>query len=217
MSKQMSENFISMKKMEARLNLKESEFGQKFSNWHVFVHTTRKGSYGDIILYQKSQSGTEDKFILSKSATLDRNDSLLTLTLNGGSVYALKGEKLTQVNYEKLQMKYNPKLHELHSSEILDFWKEAATNPSRAKYLAFSVMVSLFPLLTFLFALSFGIAHMRHHKPNVYLNSMIVVILYYVAIYQVSYKFPLYGSMVVALLFASASAFFFKKRIMERF
>jgi lipopolysaccharide export system permease protein len=217
LSKQMSSNFISMKKMEAKLNIKESEFGQKFSNWHVFVRSNNKKNYGDIVLFQKAKSGEDDKFILAKRAALDRNDSLLTLTLDGGSVYTLGDTRVTQVNYDKLKMNYNPKLHSLESSEIVAYWKEAKHNPKRAYQLAFSVLVSMFPFLTFLFALSFGIAHMRYHKPNVYLNSMIVVILYYVLIYQVSFRFPLYGSLLIMVLFSFASVFFFKKRIMERF
>ena len=217
LSKQMSANFISMKRMEAKLNIKESEFGQKFSNWHVFVKTNNKTSYGDIVLYQKAKEGAEDKFVLAKSAVLDRNDSLLTLTLDGGNVYALGDAKVTQINYDKLKMVYNPKLHSLESSEIVEYWKEALHDKKRAYQLAFTVLVSLFPFLTFLFALSFGIAHMRYQKPNVYLNSMIIVILYYVLIYQISYRFPLYGTLAIIVTFAIASRIFFQKRIMERF
>ncbi len=217
LSKQMSSNFIAMKRMEAKLNIKESEFGQKFSNWHVFVRSNNKKSYGDIVLYQKAKTGENDKFILARRAVLDRNDSLLTLTLDGGSVYALGNERVTQVNYDKLRMNYNPKLRSLESSEIIDYWKEAQHDKNRAYQLAFTVLVSMFPLLTFLFALSFGIAHMRYHKPNVYLNSMIVVLLYYVAIYRVADRFPLYGSVAIMLLFGFASILYFQKRIMERF
>ncbi len=217
LSKQMSENFIAMKKMEAKLNLKESEFGQKFSNWHVFVQSSDKKNFHDIVLYQHSEDANADKLILSKSARLDRNNSLLTLTLKEGHLYIQGDQKLTQAGFEKLMMNYNPKLHELHSSEIYDYWMEAKTNKKRAQQLSFTVLVSLFPLLSFLFALSFGIAHMRHQKPNVYLNSMLVVILFYVLIYQVSHKAPLVGSVAVAVLFFAASVLFFKKRVMERF
>ena len=217
LSKQMSSNFIAMKRMEAKLNIKESEFGQKFSNWHVFVRSNNHKSYGDIVLYQKAKTGENDKFILARRAVLDRNESLLTLTLDGGSVYALGNKRVTQVNYDKLKMNYNPKLRSLESSEIIDYWKEAMYNKKRAFQLAFTVLVSMFPLLTFLFALSFGIAHMRYHKPNVYLNSMIVVLLYYVLIYRVADRFPLYGSAGVMLLFGFASILYFHKRVIERF
>ncbi len=217
LSKQMAGNFISMKKMEARLNLKESEFGQKFSNWHVFVQKSRKGAYEDIVLYQHENGKSADKLILARSATLDRNNSLLTLTLQHGHVYAEGTRKLTEVAFEKLLMHYNPKLQGLQSSEIYDYWLAAKENRDRARQLAFAVLVALFPLLTFLFALSFGIAHMRHQKPNVYLNSMIVVILFYILSYQASHKAPLYGGVAVAVLFAAAAGLFFQKRVMERF
>lgn len=114
-------------------------------------------------------------------------------------------------------MHYNPKLKELHSSDIYDYWEQAGHDPKRAQQLSFTVLVALFPLVSFLFALSFGIAHMRQQKPNVYLNSMLLVLLFYVAIYQVSHKAPLYGAITVALLFFGASILFFQKRVMERF
>jgi len=216
-SKQMSDNFISLKRMEAKLNIKESEFGQKFSNWHLFVHSNAKDTYNDIVLYQKGESGENDKFILAKNAKLDRNDSLLSLKLNHGKVYDIARDKLTQIDYKKLNMNYNPKLQELKSSNIIEYWMKAKTNEKRASGLSFALLVALFPLATFMFALSFGIAHMRHQKPNVYLNSMLVVILYYIAIFNVAQKFPFYGTLGVFALFFIFSALFFKKRVMERF
>lgn len=217
LSKQMANNFISMKKMEARLNLKESEFGQKFSNWHVFVQKSKHKNYEDIVLYQHAEGEKGDKLILAESANLDRNDSILTLTLHRGNVYIEGDKKLTQAAFEKLLMHYNPKLHALQTSEIYDYWMAAKHDRARAKQLTFAVLVALFPLVSFLFALSFGIAHMRHQKPNVYLNSMIVVILFYVLSYQASHKAPLYGGMAVVILFGVASLIFFRKRVMERF
>ena len=217
LSKQMSSNFISMKRMEARLNIKESEFGQKFSNWHVFVKTNNRRNYGDIVLYQKAKPGEEDKFILAKKALLERNASLLTLTLEGGNVYTLGNQTVTRIDYEGLKMQYNPKLHSLQSSEIIAYWKEALHNKERARHLAFSVLISLFPLLTYLFALAFGIAHMRYEKPNVYLNSMLLVVFYYVLTYQGSHRFPLYATFGIILFFAVVAPLFFKKRVVERF
>ena len=217
LSKQMSKNFIEMKKMEAKLNLKESEFGQKFSNWHVFVRSSDRKNFHDIVLYQKGKEGASDKLILAKSAKLDRNDSLMTLTLQKGDVYIPGNEKLTQADFAKLIMNYKPKLRELHSSDIYDYWMQAKTDPKRMQQLSFTVLVSLFPLLGFLFALSFGIAHMRYQKPNIYLNSMILILLFYIAIYQVSHKAPLFGTVGVVLLFGLLSIFWFEKRVMERF
>ncbi len=216
-SKQMSDNFISLKKMEAKLNIKESQFGQKFSNWHLFVHSNAKDVYSDIVLYQKGKEGKNDKFILANSAKLDRNNSLLSLKLNDGKVYDLGKEKLTQVDYEKLMMSYNPKLHELKSNNIIQYWMKAKVSKKRAASLSFALLVALFPLATFMFALSFGIAHMRHQKPSVYLNSMLVVIFYYIAIFNVADRFPLYGTLGVFLFSVFISALFFKKRVLERF
>ena len=217
LSKQMSKNFIEMKKMEARLNLKESEFGQKFANWHVFVQSSDRKNFHDIVLYQNGKDGASDKLILASSAKLDRNDSLMTLTLQKGDVYIPGNEKLTQADFGKLIMNYKPKLRELHSSDIYDYWMQAKSDPKRMQQLSFNLLVALFPLLGFLFALSFGIAHMRYQKPNIYLNNMILILIFYIAIYQVSHKAPLFGTVGVALLFGLLSIVWFEKRVMRRF
>ncbi len=217
LSKQLSSNFIALKKMEAKLNFKESEFGQKFANWHVFVQSNTKNVYNNIVLYQRGVDGKEDKFILAKEAKLDRKDALVNFRLYDGKVFSLSKEKLTQVDYAKLKMSYNPKMHQLTSSEIIDYWEKAKSDPKRATQLAFSILIGLFPLATFLYALSFGIAHMRHQKPNVYLNTMIVVLLYYVAIYKLAHKFPFYGTIGIFVFFSIVGMIVFKKRVLERF
>ncbi len=217
MSKQMSSNFIALKRMEAKLNIKESEFGQKFSNWHVFVQGSSKDVYTDIVLYKRGEEGKNDKFILADEARLDRNESLLSFKLSQGKVFDLSSQKITQIDYDQLQMIYNPKIRELKSSAILEYWQEAKVNKKRASQLSFALLIALFPLATFLFALAFGTAHMRHEKPNVYLHTLLVVIAYYVATYKLAGTFIFFGTIGTFVVFSVISFIMFDKKVMKRY
>jgi lipopolysaccharide export system permease protein len=54
LSKQLNKNFIEYKKMEAKINIQDSEFGQKFQEWNVFISSSGEKSYKDIVLYKYS-------------------------------------------------------------------------------------------------------------------------------------------------------------------
>jgi lipopolysaccharide export system permease protein len=216
-SKQLANNFLEHKKLEAKINIKESEFGQKFATWNVFVNKLSKDGYKDIVLYERDSEKNEDTFILANSAAMDKESAVLEFGLNSGSVYALKDNELKQIDYEKLKISYNPEVEEIRTDTIFEYWYQARVNKKRARNLSLAILIALFPFATYLFAISFGIANLRHESPNVYLNMFIVVLIYYMVIYQVASKFPLIGTGLIFVLFYIASHLFFRKKILTRY
>ena len=216
-SKQLGKNFLEHKKLEAKVNIKESEFGQKFASWHVFVNKLNgKDKYENIVLYERDDKGG-DTFILANNSQIDKNSAILELSLKSGSVYSLKDNELKQIDYEKLKISYNPDTKEIRTDAIFEYWYQAFVNKKRARDLSLAILISLFPFVTYLFAISFGIANLRHESPNVYLNMFVVVLLYYFIVYQVASKFPLIGTGLVFLLFYIASHIVFHKKILSRY
>lgn len=217
-SKQLGKNFVEQKKLDAKINLKSSEFGQKFSTWNLFVNQAdAHDRYKDIVLYEKSEDNASDTFILAKDATMDKNSTILELDLHGGTVYSFKEAELRQIDYEKLKISYNPESKPLHTDQIFEYWYQAVVKKSRARDLSLAFTVALFPLASYLFALSFGIANLRHESPNVYLNMFMVIIIYYLIIYQVANAVPLLGTALAFILFYTASHLFFRKKILVRY
>ena len=217
-SKQLGKNFLEHKKIEAKINIKKSEFGQKFASWNVFVNELDgKNGYKDLILYERDNEKGIDTFIVANMAKIDKNSSLLSLKLDGGLVYNLRENELKQIDYEKLKITYSPNVNEIKSDDILEYWLKAKENEKRARTLSMAILVALFPLASYLFAISFGIANLRHESPNVYLNMFLVVFFYYFVIYQVATKFPLVGTGLVFVLFYLLSHIFFHKKILSRY
>ena len=217
-SKQLGQNFLEHKKMEANINIKSSEFGQKFSSWNIFVDKLNgENYYKDIVLYEKDNESGVDTFIISSSASVEKNSSRLELNLQHGSVYNLSNEKLRQIDYEKLQITYSPDTKDIKSDDILAYWSQALHDKSRAKKLSFAIMVAFFPLVSYLFALSFGIVNLRHQSPNVYLNMFLIIIVFYLISYQVALKIPLMGTGISLIIFYLISTLVFHKKILARY
>ncbi len=217
-SKQLGKNFLEYKKLEAKVNLKESEFGQKFATWNLFVNELEdKNIYRDLVLYERDEKGGVDTFIVATRAILDKNSSLLSFNLDEGLVYNFKENELKLIDYEKLKITYKPEIKEIKSDDIFEYWLKAKESKKRARSLSLAILVALLPLASYLFAISFGIANLRHQSPNIYLNMFLVVILYYLFSYQVAVKFPLVGTGFVFAIFYLASHIFFHKKTLVRY
>jgi len=217
-SKQLGKNFLELKKLEAKINIKESEFGQKFASWNVFVNRLDgKDRYENIVLYERDPKSKEDTFILANDASINKESSRLELDLKSGSVYTFKDNELKQIDYNKLKISYNPETKEIRSDAIFEYWYQAISNKKRARNLSLAILVALFPFASYLFAISFGIANLRHESPNVYLNMFIVILLYYMTTYQAATKMPLIGTGLVFVVFFIASVIFFRRKVLVRY
>ncbi len=216
-SKQLNKNFINYKSMESKINIKATQFGQKFQDWHVFINKSDKTNYSDLILYNYKSQKDEERFILASKATIDRNGSNIRFNLKNGKVFDFKDQEIRQINYGGLELSYSPENKELNNESVFDYWKKALDNFKRAKKLSINIFVSFFPLATFLFGIGFGVANLRHEKPNIYLHIFIVVLLYYLLLYKISSSFPFIGTPIVIIGFHLASAIYFREKILKRY
>ncbi len=218
LSDQLSKNFLQEKKLEANINIKSSKFGQKFSSWNVFVNKlASKNEYKDIILFKRDNEKGVDTFIISDNANIDTNNSLFGLVLNNGAVYNLKQNELKLINYEKLKITYAPNIKEVQSDDIIDYWKKASTKKKRAKHLSLSIFLAMFPFVSYLFAITFGIVNTRNESSNIYIKMFLVIIVFYTLVSIVSTKIPLWGTPTVLILFYIASIVLFRKKILTRY
>ncbi len=217
-STQLGKNFLEYKKMEANVNIKSSEFGQKFSSWNLFAdEADGENRYIDIVLYERDDMEDIDTFIISSSATVDKNSSLLELNLNSGSTYSIRDQNIKRIDYERLKITYSPDTNNIKSDAIFEYWSYAKVDKKRAKQLSFAILVAFFPLVTYLFAISFGVVNLRHQSTNIYLNMFLVIIIFYILSYQVATKIPFVGTGVLLTLFYLASIYTFYKKILVRY
>ncbi len=216
-AKQLNKNFIEYKKFESKINIKPTEFGQKFQGWNVFINSVKGRHYEDIILYNKDDSNQKERFIIAKSATLEKNGSIIGIKLHQGKLFDLKKERLDEIDYDAMKMQYKPDVKALHNDSVKEYWMYAYENKTRAKDLSINILISFFPLATFLFGISLGVANTRHEKPNIYLHMFIVVLVYYLLMFKVATTIPLIGTGLLIVLFHLASGLFFKEKILRRY
>ena len=218
LANQLYHNFIEQKKTEAKLNIKATEFGQKFSNWNVFINRSQKEGYSDVILYNKAkEQNATDNFIIAKGAKITQSADAIEFKLKEGRVFSIKTDEIIQSNFGSMNIRYTPKIIDFKTDTLIEYWLEAKTNTPRAKQLSFHILISIFPLATFLFALSFGIVHTRIKKSNIYFSLFVVVVSYYLLIYQASSKIPFIGIGAIFGLFFTISMLFFREKILKRY
>lgn len=175
-AKQLNANFIDYKKAEAKFNIKATEFGQKFSDWLVFIDKSDKtDSYSGIVMYQEDAITNKQKIITSLGADIENIDGKLRLNLNTGKAFEISKDKIEQIDFKKMYLKAGAQDEISEVQDIYSYWREALSNDKRAKDLAFFLLIALFPLATVLFAISIGIVTYRYEKSKI--NVMIATII----------------------------------------
>ena len=216
-AKQLNKNFIEYKKLEAKINIQPSTFGQKFEQWNLFVNDVNQSHYQQIVLYKKDPSNHEEKFIIAKSASMERNGSIVGIKLDEGRLFSVQIEGIDEIDYGSMTLSSRPKTKELESSSVIEYWQKAKEDATRAKDFSINILVSFFPLVTFLFGIAFGIANTRHEKPNIYLYIFLVVLFYYLLVFKVATTAPFVGTGILIVLFHLVSGLYFKEKILKRY
>ena len=215
-SKQLYNNFVDIKKAEAKLNINAMEFGQKFSNWLVFINKSDKqNSFEDIVMYSKEKN--RENFILANKANISNKKGALELKLKSGKVFSIYQNDIKQTDYKTLSITRYQNMEISSSKGVFSYWKKALADKGRAKDFAIFILVSLFPISTFLLSISFGIFNSRYENSNIYVYIFATVLIYYVLMYFLISVNPIMALIVVPTLTIFASIVTFKKRILKRY
>ncbi|MBL0686725.1 MAG: LptF/LptG family permease [Sulfurospirillum sp.] len=218
MARQLNTNFLDYKKSEAKFNIKATEFGQKFSNWLVYIDKNdNQDNYGGVVMYQEKTSTNAEKIITAKNANIHNNSGAVKLELNNGKIFEILNQKIEQVNFKKLYLTTESSNRVNKVKNIISYWKEALKNKKRAYDLAFFLLIALFPVATVLFAISIGIVTYRYEKGGIY-TSMITVIFAYLApgIILIQYA----GLLAVLIVFIASiiiSYIYYRKKILLKY
>ncbi len=217
-AKQLNANFLDYKRAEAKFNIKATEFGQKFSDWLVYIDSSdEKDSYSGVVMYQEETPNNTEKIIAAKSANINNNNGILKLKLDNGKAFEISSEKIEQVNFKEMYLKTEPKDRVSKVQDIISYWKKALENEKRAYDLAFFLLIALFPIATVLFAISIGIVTYRYERSGIYL-SMVAVIFGYLAPGILLVQFAnLPAVFIVFFTSIVASYLYYRKKILLRY
>lgn len=178
-SKQLNTNFIEYKKAEAKFNIKASEFGQKFSDWFVYIDSIDDQKiYSGVTLYQTQEKKESEKLIVAKNAVIDNSKGTLQLNLDEGKIFEFSPLEIEQINFERMHINVQPKTAIGNLETITQYWSGVFTDPRRAYDLSFFLLIALFPLATTLIAISIGIVTYRYNRGGIYIAMFATIAIY---------------------------------------
>jgi len=200
-TKQMYKNFISYKKAEAVLNIKATEFGQKFGNWSIFIESIDNKSgqvyYNNIALVYKS--GGNERFITADRAKVSNNLGVVELKLNDGTVFSYRMDKISKMKFKEMVINNVTDFNLKPYKDTVEYIEFIIENDKQRAILIRESLLSLFPVLSTIFILIIGIQQLRHGKnwSNILIGA--VIGLYYVSVFTFTKKFGLFVYLMIPI------------------
>ncbi len=219
LSKQLNKNFIDYKKAEAKFNIQESKFGQKFSGWIVYIDKVDedKKEYKNIALYKKRYKNEFPKLILSKQAAIKNDNGILRLVLNNGKAFEFQDKKIVQVDFDKMYINTKNSENIGYMQTIYDYWNFAFKDKKRAYDFAFFILIALFPFVTIYMAMGISTVTSRYSKNSIYIYIFMTVLLYFLAVSVISKTVPFSSIAIISFFTYLISYIVYKKRVASRF
>ena len=216
---QLNANFIDYKKTVAKLNLKPTQFGQKFSDWMVYVGSESEDkngtTYKDIVMFNPFVKDSQ-RLITAKNAKIINVGQSVELSLNEGKMYDIRDEIYHQSNFKSMKIRTAQSEEISDVGSIKEYWMEAVSSDKRRKDLSTYVLVALFPLASTLFAISLGIVTYRYEKGMVYVGTFGVLFGYFTLIMLFSSK-PALAIPLIFFVFLLAGVLLYKAKITRRY
>jgi len=210
----LNNKMLNQKAKEANFNIKASEFGQKFGDWLIYIKKDDKRTYQDIKLFNASSDGTQ--FILAKSATVSNINGNLNLVLKDGKSLLYKSN-INQIDFKTMHISDTIAASKMGTfTNSFAYWKNINKNKTLAKHFTFSILVSIFPLVSMFFILVFGYYNPRYENNKSTVFSIIFIVLYYtISNYFAKYLLlnTLYFMPIVWILFSYLAYYKFVKKL----
>ncbi|MBV5278068.1 MAG: LptF/LptG family permease [Campylobacteraceae bacterium] len=213
-SKQLNTNFLEYKKAEAKFNIKASEFGQKFSDWLVYIESGDNSKiYNGVTLYQTQKNKEDEKLILASSAIIDNEAGALRLNLENGKIFEFQKDAIEQVDFQKMYINTRPNTTIGYMQSISEYWNGVFVDKRRAYDLAFFLLIALFPIASTLIAISIGIVTYRYNKSGIYFYIFATIATYLSLTTILSTIHPQSATLIVFLATFGISYLIYQKRI----
>ena len=209
-AKYLMNSFIDYKKSEANFNIKESEFGQKFGDWLIFIEKKEDNIYKNVKLFKKENE--KEELIVSESAILENNKGNLTFKLFNGKIFIIDDSELNEIDFETMyinEIVNNQQI--LVFSTSFNYWILSLKHNLDNDSFVFFILTSIFPLISLFFVITFGYFNPRYEKNRAVAYSIGAVVLYYVIIKFVGDRLVLHSLYIIPIVWIIASYILYSK------
>lgn len=215
-TKYLTKTFSEIKKKEANFNIKESEFGQKFGDWLIYINKKDENVYKDVTLF-KSEKNSEN-FIVSDEALLENEKNHLSFKLINGKVFSINDNELSQIDYSNMYINdsiANSNIENFDTS--YNFWKKALKNNKEIDDFSFYILSSIFPLISLFLIIVFGYFNPRYEKNRAVAYSVITVVIYYITIKYIGERLFLHALYIIPTIWIIFSYILYSKTIKKEY
>jgi len=213
-TKYLTSEMLDFKKREANFNIKSSEYGQKFGDWMIYIDGKSDKIYEEVKLFKTKES--TDEFIISKSATLNNDNSELSFKLTDGKLFNIKKEELTQVDFETMII--NESITNRNSENfttVFDYWKKNIKANYEIEKFSFYILISIFPLISLYLILAFGYYNPRYEKNRSVGFSVISIVIYYLITDYAVKTVGLHSLYIIPPIWIGLSYYIYMKKIQQ--
>ncbi|MCT7523920.1 LptF/LptG family permease [Aliarcobacter cryaerophilus] len=215
-AKYLMNSFIDYKKNEANFNIKESEFGQKFGDWLIFIEKKEDNIYKNVKLFKKENN--KEELIVSETAILENKKGNLTFKLFNGKIFIIDDSELNEIDFETMyinEIVNNQQI--LVFSTSLNYWILSLEYNLDNDSFVFFILTSIFPLISLFLVITFGYFNPRYEKNRAVAYSIGAVILYYVIIKFVGDRLLLHSLYIIPTIWIIASYILYSKTIKKEY
>lgn len=215
--KNISSNFISHKKSEAKFNLTASEFGHSFGEWMLFInHADQENrTYSDVVLFNKDLKN--EMLIRAEKGEMINLNNNLQLKLSNGQSYSYDEQKFQKMNFETGYI--NDILDSDNEPYInaYDYWTNPNDRNKKDQRLVVNTLIGLFPLVSLFLIGALGVVHARHQKRWIYLWMFLSIVSYYAMSILLHNWIGYHAIWIVVILWLTATYTFYKRLVGKRF
>ncbi|WP_066221470.1 LptF/LptG family permease [Aliarcobacter cryaerophilus] len=215
-AKYLMNSFIDYKKNEANFNIKESEFGQKFGDWLIFIEKKEDNIYKNVKLFKKENN--KEELIVSETAILENKKGNLTFKLFNGKIFIIDDSELNEIGFETMyinEIVNNQQI--LVFSTSLNYWILSLKYNLDNDSFVFFILTSIFPLISLFLVITFGYFNPRYEKNRAVAYSIGAVILYYVLIKYIGDRLLLHSLYIIPTIWIIASYILYSKTIKKEY
>ncbi|MGJ0376967.1 LptF/LptG family permease [Aliarcobacter cryaerophilus] len=215
-AKYLMNSFIDYKKNEANFNIKESEFGQKFGDWLIFIEKKEDNIYKNVKLFKKENN--KEELIVSETAILENNKGNLTFKLFNGKIFIIDDSELNEIGFETMyinEIVNNQQILVFNTS--LDYWILSLKYNLDNDSFVFFILTSIFPLISLMLVITFGYFNPRYEKNRAVAYSIGAVVLYYVLIKYIGDRLLLHSLYIIPTIWIIASYILYSKTIKKEY
>ncbi len=193
-SNQTMKNFKNKKIYESNLKILPNTLSQDFGGHHIFIEKNSNGNFKNITMFTPKEGNNFQILISESGSVVNPPQEVSYLNLNNGSIYQTQKNDYKIINYKNMKLFNNAKFYTSKVDSFFNYWLK-----HKQKFYYYTLL-SLTPLLLFVFYFSLGIYNPRYQRNFASLYILLsVMVIYIPAVLARKYEYPF---VAIAVVFA---------------